>query len=185
MSSILSGFDWLKNQMILFALFTPIFIIFKYLISSTVRATAENFDNLILRLLILFLLPGLIGVGIAYLGILTHCDALAKFALFVAISVGGISTYALLYLINMFLPIPFFLELSMIFIILIALSIAETVIPIFLPGLGTIISLILSVVQLIVIYIYAGGQISGVANCFINSVKGKAIPGTGGVSIGA
>ena len=185
MNVLLGGLDWLKNQIILFALFTPIFIVFKYLVSSTVRATAENFDNLILRLLILFLLPGLIGVGVGYLGILTHCDALAKFALFVAVSVGGISTYLLLYLINMFLPVPFFLELSMIFMILIALSIAETLIPIFLPGLGTIISLIFSMVQLVVIYIYTGGQIGGVANCFINSVKGKAIPGTGGVSIGA
>ena len=181
-----NGVNWLKNQIILFAIFTPIFLIFKYLIASMLEATVDRFDNFIVRILLRLVLPGLVGVALAYLGVLVHCEALTKFVLFVAMSVGGIVTYFVLLLLNSFgLTVPFFTELTMVFLILIILSIVEQILPIFLPGLGTIISLLLSVVQLVVIFIYAGGQISGMANCFISSVKGKAIPGTGGISIGA
>ncbi len=180
-----SGMNWLKNQLIIFAIFTPVFLVYKYLMSSILEATADNFDNFILRMLVRLILPGLVGVGVAYLGILLHCDALTKFALFIAMAVGGIITYGILYLLNSFVvPVPFFMELSMIFLILIVLSILENILPMFMP-LGFLISIILSLVQLVVIYIYGGGQISGMAQCFVHAVYGKAIPGTGGISIGA
>ncbi len=178
-------FNWLFNQIVLFALFSLGFIGLKYLLSSILKATVDNIDNFILKIIARFTLPSILGIGLAFLAFYLKCKALAEFLIVMAIAIGGPVTWGIMMIIQPMLNFSVLNSLYALLIILMVFSIVELVIPILLPGLGILISLLISIVELIIIYIYIGNDIRGMINCFMALVGHKVIPGTGGVSIGA
>ena len=178
-------FSWIFNQVVLFALFAITFFGLKYLLSSILSATVDNIDNFILRIIARFTLPSVVGIGLAFLAFYVHCKALAEFILIMAISVGGPVTWGLMLALQPMLNFSIMNSLWVLLMILMIFSIVELVIPIFLPGLGLIISLLLTIVELVIIYMYVGHDVKGMINCLMSLIGHKAIPGTGGVSIGA
>ena len=180
---IIGGFlNWIFNGIVMFGLFAVIFFGLKYLLSATLSATVDNIDNFILKIIARFTLPSVIGVGIALLAVWAKCKALSEFALVMAIAVGGPVTWGILFALQNFIHIPG--SITVLLMIMMVFSIVELVIPIFLPGLGLLISIILTLAELIIMYIYIGGETKGMINCLMALIGHKAIPGTGGVSIG-
>ena len=182
---IIGGFlNWIFNGLVLFGLFAITFFGLKYLLSSILSATVGKIDNFILRIIAGFTLPSVAGVILALFAFWAHCKALSEFILVMAIAVGGPVTWGILFAIQGFIHIPAMNAIMVLLMILMVLSIVDLILPLFFPEFGLLISIIVTLVELIVMYIYIGGETKGMINCLMALIGHKSIPGTGGVSIG-
>ena len=182
---IIGGFlTWVFNGIVIFGLFSITFIGLKYLLSTILSATVDNIDNLILKILARFTLPSALGIGIALIAVWAKCKALSEFVLVMAIAVGGPVTWILLSSFQGFIHISAMNAIFPLLMIMMFFSIVELVVPIFMPEFKLILLLIISIAELIIMFSYIGGETKGMIDCLMALIGHKAIPGTGGVSIG-
>lgn len=147
---------------------------FKWVFRNLLHSMIESIENFFLRVILNFFLPAIISFPLLIGAKFTSCSALANLLILAAIIFGDLVGILLVWFMAPLLAIPI-PDISWVIVILVILAILQLVLPLLLPGVGNLISLVINIIQVLVLAGLIQANLAGLKECGPFMIPGLGI----------